>query len=164
MNERFNPYRPFRAKNGWKGRLLGILERTAFPYVVALLNEDFGAEELHCYDQNGLSNSEEPDNPLNLVNDEERNAGRDDFVEIWVRQMSAIPPDSNPFLYDLSRAGTSFTSDWTAMHEGNNSSDPSDTLREVVLVNTRTGQRLYLDLVTKMTDQAKAKIQKGSLL
>lgn len=50
----FDHNKPFRTKCGWPARKLGILDRSAFPLVVAVSNPAFGnKEELHVYPLDG---------------------------------------------------------------------------------------------------------------
>lgn len=58
-----------------------------------------------------------------------------------------IPPNSNPFHYDLSSMGTMLMNGWTIMHEGSGHEENPRAARFFVLVNTRTGQHIRIDLV-----------------
>lgn len=49
----FDSNKPFQTKCGWPARKLGVLNRTAFPLVVAVHNPAFNAEELHAYPMDG---------------------------------------------------------------------------------------------------------------
>lgn len=63
-----------------------------------------------------------------------------------VREMTFFPRNCNPFHHDLSHMGTPLVRGWVAMHEGYGRPDVEDQLRYVILVNTRTGRRLRVDI------------------
>ena len=68
----------------------------------------------------------------------------DDIVSVSVIDMSSIPPNSNPFHYDQFLMGTSLVRGWMVMHEGFDAETDQKPLRSMVLINTRSGQRIRL--------------------
>lgn len=63
-----------------------------------------------------------------------------------ISEMKPIPANANPFNYDSFSMGTHLPRDWTVMHPGfDNKSDPQAMLW-LYLVNTRTGQRIQVNL------------------
>lgn len=65
-----------------------------------------------------------------------------DFVKVVVEELKPIPPNDNPFLHDQFNMGTSLTRGWVVMHEGFDRPEDPLPLHYLILVNTRTGQRL----------------------
>ncbi len=63
-----------------------------------------------------------------------------------VRHLEPIPPNSNPFHYDISNMGTPLVRGWTVMHPGFDSKENPLPLNYVILVNCRTGQRIHVKL------------------
>lgn len=63
-----------------------------------------------------------------------------------VTHMAPIPADSNPFHYDSMRMGTDLVRGWMAMHDGFDRKETPLDLNHVILINTRTGQRIFVDL------------------
>jgi hypothetical protein len=53
-----------------------------------------------------------------------------------------IPPNSNPFHYDSFHMGTPLVRGWMVMHEGHDRPEEPRDLQYIVLINTRTGQRI----------------------
>jgi hypothetical protein len=156
---------PFRTKCGWPARLVGTLQRTAFPFVVAIMNPAFGAEEMHCYNKGG----EQPvdvkghdevvtkgvvDGPLSLVNvsDDEFFAVKD-FTPVTasVMEMKSYPPNCNPFHHDMFHMGTNLVRGWMVMHEGFVPDGSQFPLRYVEMVNFITGQRFKVSFAPKET-------------
>ena len=63
-----------------------------------------------------------------------------------VRHVDGIPAGANPFHYDEWRMGSDLVRGWMVMHPGfDNKSEPAP-LDHMVLINTRTGQRIRIDL------------------
>lgn len=74
---------------------------------------------------------------------------QEEFAQaITVREMSSIPPGTNPYHYDSIRMGCNISQNWQAMFYTAQSSeeDPKPSLSELVLINTKTGRRFHLDL------------------
>ncbi len=63
-----------------------------------------------------------------------------------VRHDSPVPSESNPFHHDMSNMGTTLVRGWVAMHQGFDSPERPFDLTFLVLVNTRTGQRIHINL------------------
>jgi hypothetical protein len=77
---------------------------------------------------------------------EDRKHKREDFVDVAVSDLEAIPKDSNPFHFDFGNMGTTLVNGWMVMHAGPpHESNPSPTTY-LILVNTHSGQRIKLDL------------------
>lgn len=55
-----------------------------------------------------------------------------------------VPPNSNPFHYDSYHMGTPLVRGWMVMHEGTDLPEAPRELTYVILINTRTGQRIRL--------------------
>lgn len=69
-----------------------------------------------------------------------------EFVEVRVKNEPCLPPDSNPFRFDLSSMGTDLVRGWMVMHEGFDRKEQPRALNSLTLVNTRSGQRILLTL------------------
>lgn len=67
-------------------------------------------------------------------------AGR---VILTTRDLDPFPPASNPFHHDAFHMGTQLPGGWMAMHRS--VSDDQD-LKYLILINTKTGQRIQLDI------------------
>lgn len=76
---------------------------------------------------------------------------RSDYVDASVVDVDSIPPNSNPFHYDLGNMGTDLVRGWMVMHPGFADDFP---LEYLILVNTTSGQRIRIDL-TKRKAQPK---------
>lgn len=181
ISEKLNIRLPFRTKCGWPARLVGVLQRTAFPYVVAVWNPAFNAEELHTYGEDGLqpvNGNYDHDKGveggmLSLVNigyDEWRRISRDTMLHAYVVELPSYPPKCNPFLHDHFRMGTALVRGWMAMHDGFDSKDNPRPLKCIELVNTDTGQRFSvhfnpvdkIEVSHKMSqDKEKEKVDEG---
>lgn len=74
------------------------------------------------------------------------NATGHEQVKVKVSAQPSIPADANPFHYDEWNMGTNLTRDWVIMHPGYDRKEEPRSLDYMVLVNTRTGQRIRLDL------------------
>lgn len=70
----------------------------------------------------------------------------DSFVRVEQQPVSHIEPNSNPFHHDLFNMGTTLVRGWVVMHEGYDRNDSPLPLHYLILVNTRTGQRIHLNL------------------
>lgn len=143
--------RPFKTKCGWPARLVGILHRTAFQYVVAVWNPVFNAEELHCYEADGQQPVDtigfydlKPGvemGALSLVNDEalEDSLKQDSIVHAHVAPLPSFPAGSNAFHHDIGSMGTPLVRNWMVMHEGYSNDFP---LTRLYFHNQLTGQNL----------------------
>lgn len=74
------------------------------------------------------------------------------FVQITAKDIEPIPPNSNPYLYDHWRMGSSLLRGWEVMHEGYDNSAEPKPLSHLILINTRSGQRIHLQLSLAPTD------------
>ena len=77
---------------------------------------------------------------------EDRKHKREDFVDVSVSDLEAIPKDSNPFHFDLGNMGTSLVNGWMVMHAGPPPKDLNSPTTYLILVNIHSGQRIKLDL------------------
>lgn len=68
------------------------------------------------------------------------------FIFIEAHQMERIPVDANPFNHDFSHMGTPLVRGWTVMHEGFDRKDDPMPLKYIIMVNTRTGNRVKIVL------------------
>jgi hypothetical protein len=136
---------PFQCKNGWPARLVGKVNRTAFPFVVAVWNPGFAAEEVHTYNKDGMFEGAFPSHPLALVNHMEHEAyyaiEQKTVVHASVQELEKYPPNVNPFRFDSMSMGTPLVRGWIIMHEGFGQPDFPTPLRSMVLVNQVSGQR-----------------------
>lgn len=153
---------PFTTKAGWPARLVGVLQRRAYPLVVAVSNPAFDmAEEVHCYDFDGrqpmrvvyatgeVTSPHEGavDGMMSLVNIEESGhllIRKGTWVHTSVIPMEPIPAGSNPFHYDGFSMGTDLVRGWMVMHDGFTRKDTDWGLPGMYLVNVTTGQRITL--------------------
>lgn len=80
-----------------------------------------------------------------------RKAKKQRFLLPTVHHLEPIPPESNPFHYDAYNMGTPLVRGWIVMHSGYDSEDQPFPMTYLILVNTRTGQRIRIDMskVTK---------------
>lgn len=72
-----------------------------------------------------------------------------DRISIRAVDMESIPVGANPFHHDHWSMGTPLVRGWIAMHDGYDSKDnPSSqfALQHLYLVNTRSGQRVRLEI------------------
>ena len=65
------------------------------------------------------------------------------------KELSPIPAGANPFHHDESHMGTELVRGWVAMHQGYDRKDDPMALPYIILVNTRSGQRIQVDLTEK---------------
>lgn len=79
-----------------------------------------------------------------------------DRVKVRVSDAGDIPVGANPFHHDSCRMGTTLVRGWMAMHEGYDSEISKFPLSHLILVNTRTGQRIRLDMEPIPSPKAKA--------
>lgn len=63
-----------------------------------------------------------------------------------VRHMAPIPAGDNPFHHDASHMGSMLVRGWVVMHSGFDSKNNPLDLNYVILINTRTGQRIHVGL------------------
>lgn len=78
------------------------------------------------------------------------------FVKVSVNEVPPIPAGANPFRHDAYHMGTSLTRGWIVMHEGPDRKESPVPLRYMILVNTRTGQRIKLDLIPEPEKEEKS--------
>ena len=175
--DKFDHRYPFQTKCGWPARLLGVMNRSAFPLVVAVFNPAFGAEQLHTYNFDGMQPSTfisacvgpEQDElgvskgSLSLVNIPPfTNIEGDeplipylkatDFVHaVAVEDLEPMDLErsANPFHYDYMSMGSDLVRGWVIMHEGFDSKEDPQPLHSVTLINGRSGQRIQISLSTK---------------
>jgi hypothetical protein len=74
-------------------------------------------------------------------------------VEATIKPMPDIPADANPFHHDDFSMGTALSRRWIIMHPGFDSKEHPEAMQWMYLVNTRTGQRIRIDLAHKPTDE-----------
>lgn len=67
-------------------------------------------------------------------------------VTVTVVAMEPIPPNANPFHHDDFSMGTDLPRGWVIMHPGFDNKNEPMAMQWMYLVNTRTGQRIRLDL------------------
>lgn len=63
-----------------------------------------------------------------------------------VRHMAPIPAGDNPFHHDPFHMGTTLVRGWMVMHTGFDSKENPQDLSYLILVSTRTGQRIRISL------------------
>lgn len=63
-----------------------------------------------------------------------------------VRHLAPIPAGDNPFHHDAFHMGTDLVRGWMVMHPGFDSKNNPLDLGYVILINTRTGQRIRITL------------------
>jgi hypothetical protein len=161
----FKHTRAFQTQCGWPARLLGILEREAFPLVVAVMNPTFKAEEIHCYPLDGtypsnqfkasavadeVTNAGAERGPLSLVNLDNNfwpHYKATDFVrvvQVEDKTPMNLEQSANPFHYDGFSMGTTLVRGWIAMHDGYDHPENPMPMTRLDLVNTRSGQWISL--------------------
>jgi len=67
-------------------------------------------------------------------------------VEASIENMESIPPNANPFHHDDFSMGTDLVRRWVVMHPGFDNREEPRALEWLYLVNTRTGQRIRVNL------------------
>ena len=72
---------------------------------------------------------------------------KEENVKIQVTPEESIPEGSNPFHFDSWRMGSELVRGWMVMTEGFDNPREPRPATHFILVNTRTGQRVRLDLV-----------------
>jgi hypothetical protein len=162
---------PFKTKCNWPARLVGVLQRTAFPYVVAVFNPAFNAEELHCYASDGKSitynavNYDEVTDirggPLSLVNLSDAAyyaVTQETQVHAHVTKLPNWPANCNSMQHDAGSMGTPLPRGWIALHDGYGRPAPNaDPLRHVQLVNEVSGERFMVRFAPMDVIEIKAK-------
>lgn len=83
---------------------------------------------------------------MKMSTDFEYRATGHEHVTASVSTMESIPAGSNPFNHDLSSMGTNLVRGWIIMHDGFDSADEPQALTNMYMVNTRTGQRIKINL------------------
>lgn len=75
-----------------------------------------------------------------------KDPAQSDLTNLSVTEINSIPKNSNPFLYDSIRSGVDITKDLTVMFNTVREGMAND---ELILINTRTGQRWILEQTAK---------------
>lgn len=147
----FDYTRPFQTKDGRPARLLGIIHSIT-PLVVAVKDkEKWGRETVVQYPRHGLFDGFDA---LSLVNVdyEDHNLKCTDFVHAVVveeKDPMDLSKSANPFNYDGFSMGTQLVRGWVAMHDGYDRLEEPFPLQRLDLVNTRSGQWIKINLMTK---------------
>lgn len=68
------------------------------------------------------------------------------FTLPTARHLAPIPAGDNPFHHDAFHMGTTLVRGWMVMHTGFDRKENPLDLTYVILVNTRTGQRIRINL------------------
>lgn len=71
-------------------------------------------------------------------------ASKLDFQLPRVEHDFPIPAGENPFFHDSFNMGTPLVRGWLVMHEGYDRKEDPQPLHYLILVNTRTGQRIRI--------------------
>lgn len=71
-------------------------------------------------------------------------------VKAKIKKMKPIPADANPFHHDDWSMGTSLPRGWVVMHPGYDRKEDPRSMDWLYLVNTRTGQRIRIELDHKV--------------
>lgn len=149
-NDKFQYTQPFKTKCGLPARLLGVLNNNETPLMVAV-TFPFGEMPFE-YRLDGTTEHGDITVDLSLINythEEWKVLKCTDFVHAVVTaELAPIPRGGNPFHYDDSSMGTDLVSGWIMMHAGLDSEKQPCPLHKVTLVNTRSGQRIVVDLST----------------
>ena len=151
----FNIMRPFRTRCGWPARLLGVLQRRANPYVVAVWNPNYRSEEMHVYPQSGEHSSdvEGEAHPLDLVEipDDEYWDWRappkgqvETPVHAFVTKEPSWPANANVMRLDSMSMCTPLIRGWDILHEGYDHRDEPRPLTQMKFYNQRTGDVFVL--------------------
>lgn len=158
---------PIQTKCGWPARVVGTLQRTSFPLVVAVMNPAFGAEELHCYNMDGstpiravyasgdaVEGQEGAEHgALSLVNvdvfEQLDNWKPTDHTTPFVEHLSDWPLNTNPCRLDLSNMHTVLVKGWHLLHSGYDNEKEPHQLNMVHFYNARSGQRFTVHLPVK---------------
>ena len=72
-----------------------------------------------------------------------------ELVKAEVAELDPIPANGNPYHYDSFNMGCPLVRGWEIMHAGLDSPDNPRPLEYVVLINTRSGPRLRINLSPK---------------
>lgn len=67
--------------------------------------------------------------------------------------MEPIPAGANPFIHDDFSMGTDLPRGWVIMHPGFDSKDNPLAMEWIYLVNTRTGQRIQIELAHNPSEE-----------
>lgn len=146
MDRNFTFNLPFRTASGLPARLLGVLNRPAFRYVVAINTLKRGGERVYYYGADGLNSGNEGHNPdFDLVNVqyEHGTVTEATLVHASVQPLPDFPANSNIFHHDFFHMGTSLgqNTGWVVMHRSFNKDFPMDYL---ILANQTSGQRFRI--------------------
>lgn len=80
---------------------------------------------------------------MTLVEDHDLNPL--DFVNVSVENLTPIVPGIDPEKYDPISVGTPLARGWVAQHAPKSANDDVLALKHLVLINTRSGQRVQLN-------------------
>lgn len=156
MDAPFDFTKPFKTREGGAARLLAILSGGSITPVVVAVTRKAGAgetyEEVIHYHKSGKWNL--TGSGLDLINisyEQWHSLKCTDFVHAVVtKELDPIPRDSNPFHYDHGKYAEFIVlrRGWMVMHDGYDSPENMRPLRSLTLINTRSGQRIVVDLST----------------
>jgi hypothetical protein len=164
----FNIKRPFRTAVGWPARLVGVLQRKSNPYVVAVWNPEWKAEELHTYPASGKHSATIEAHPLDLeeIPDAEYwqwaapERGAPQLpVHAYVVKEESWPINANPMRLDHMNMGTDLVRGWFLLHEGYDNKEEPRPLTRFTMYNSRTGDRFTVHF-TPM-DQREMEAKRG---
>lgn len=152
----FNIRRPFRTHCGWPARLVGVLQRRSNPYVVAVWNPNYKAEELHTYGADGKF-KDDPDEGqvhhfdlVELTNDEyfawsaPENGVADQPCHAFVVKEPSWPKDQNVARLDHFSLITPLVRGWDLLSEGYDNKEHQRPLTRMKFYNQRTGDVFVL--------------------
>lgn len=170
----FNFTFPFQTRCGWPARLLGVVRHDTFPYVVAVFNPALGYDQVYHYNAEGVpglpgypSQTQwgdlKPvyDSMLTLVSlsDDAYYAVKPETqVHAHVKELPPFSPNCNSMQHDHWRMGTPLVRGWIALHEGFGRPGDVDPLRNVILVNEKTGQRFQVNFTPVHAIEAATKV------
>lgn len=156
---------PFHLADGRKARLVGLINKgsTDATKLVVAITQPNGLEFTADYPADGQCVNDR----MCLVNytfDEYHgtydeagtcNGGMEvspgDHVYAAVSEyLPSIPPGSSPFHHDAYHMGTPLVRDWLIMHQGFGMPDRELPMEYMILCNLKSGQRIRIDLRTKM--------------
>lgn len=144
----FNIQRPFRTAIGWPARLIGVLQRRANPYVVAVWNPNYKSEELHAYPLSGKHMGTIEAHPLDLeeISDDEYYAwaaAHPDQPQVpthaFIIKEPSWPVNANPMRLDTTSMGTELVRGWHLLHAGYDNKSEPRPLTSFKMYNDRTG-------------------------
>lgn len=116
-----------------------------FKGYVSLFNSARKVMQVTEYDEGKMTWEERHAKRDADIQEEARRAG---FSLPTLKHLKPIPPDSNPFNYDLHQMGSPLVRGWVVMHPGWDNEKEPRPLTNVDLYNTRTGQAFRVMLNT----------------